>query len=109
MLDEDKIAALVRSRLNDREAETAIVRWDSEPRRAGEPLRLGPNRFDMPFDGHFVFVDLLPQANWGHPARVLLIDGEGDRVESFDVRFPPFPDAAYPPSFRIVDVSATRA
>jgi len=105
MLDEDQVAALVRGQLTEREAASSIVRWDTAPRRAGEALRLGRDEHEMPFDGYFVFVDLLPMANWAHPARMLLIDGEGQRVEAVDVRFPLFPDAAYPPSFRLVDLS----
>ena len=105
MLNEDQVAALVRSRLSDNEASSSIVRWDTEPRRAGEPIHLGRRRYEMPFDGYFVFIDLLPQANWSHPARVVLIDGEGRRAEAFDVEFPPFPDAAYPPRFRTLDLS----
>jgi hypothetical protein len=105
MLDEDRIAALVRSRLTEREAASSIVRWDTVPKRAGEALRLGRDEHEMPFDGYFVFVDLLPMANWAHPARALLIDSEGERVEAVEVRFPPFADAAYPPSFRVVDLA----
>jgi len=43
----------------------------------------------MPFDGYFVFIDLLPQANWGHPARCLLIRSDGAEVQATDVHFPP--------------------
>jgi hypothetical protein len=34
----------------------------------------------MPFDGYFVFIDLLPQANWSHPARVLLVRANGEQT-----------------------------
>lgn len=105
MLDEDDIAAIVRAHLSAREAASSIVRVDMTPRPAGATLQLGPKRYEMPFDGYFVFVDLLPQANWSHRARVLLV-GHGADIETFDVGFPPFPDAAYPPNFKIIDLSA---
>src|SRR3954468_2356953 len=100
MLDEDRVAAIVRNHLNESEAASSIVRWDTAPKRAGEPLRFGRRHYEMPFDGHFVFVDLVPQADWAHRPRVLLIDSETERVDAFDVDFPPFMEADYPPSFR---------
>jgi hypothetical protein len=106
MVDEDQVAAIVRSRLSDEEATKAIVRWDTTPKRAGEALRFGPRQYEMPFDGYFVFVDLVPLANWSHPARVVLIGRDDGSVETLDVSFPPFPDAAYPPRFRLVELFA---
>jgi hypothetical protein len=36
------------------------------------------------------FVDRMPQSNWGHACRYMLIDLESGQVSSYDAQFPPF-------------------
>lgn len=102
MLDQDRILAIAAEHLSAEEAAGAAVRWDTQPRRAGERIRLGPQEQSMPFDGYFVFIDLAPMMNWSHPARVLMIAEDGGDVVAHEASFPPFPDRAYPESFRIL-------
>ena len=98
-LSEADILAISRQHVEAPRQADCQIHWDTRPRAAAEPVVLGRNEQPMPFDGYFVFIDLLPQANWGHPARCLLIRSDGGEVQSHDVEFPPhFGD--YPPSFR---------
>ncbi|UFS69808.1 hypothetical protein LPW11_18200 [Geomonas sp. RF6] len=53
----------------------------------------------MPFDGYYVFVDLMPKANWGHPAFSLLISSDGNKTQLFHTEFPPHLDD-YPETYR---------
>ena len=52
----------------------------------------------MPFDGYFVFVDLKPEANWGHPTLYLMVSDDGAQVDVARAEFPPYA-SAYPPTF----------
>jgi hypothetical protein len=36
------------------------------------------------------FVDREPLANWGHPCRFVLIDGDTGEITTLEARFPPF-------------------
>jgi hypothetical protein len=76
-----------------------VVHWDGALRATGEQVPGVPLDWPMPFTGHFVFVDLAPEANWGHPALYLAVSPDGGRVESVAREFPPFA-GDYPPSFR---------
>ncbi len=45
--------------------------------------------FTAPADGWFVFVDLMPAANWEHPCLYLFVDEATGDVQSFESRVPP--------------------
>ena len=76
-----------------------LAHWDTTPRKTGEDVLVGRKTMVMPFDGYFVFADLLPLANWGHPARCLLISSDGEEVQAFEAEFPPYL-GFYPDSYR---------
>lgn len=98
-LSENDMLSIIRQHVEAARQADCLIHWDTRPRTAGEPVVLGRKGQSMPFDGYFVFIDLLPQANWGHPARCLLIRLDGGEVQSHEVEFPPHV-GDYPPSYR---------
>ena len=52
-----------------------------------------------PSRGTFVFVDLNPEANWGHPTLYVFVSLDGEQVQVVRREFPPY-SGAYPASFR---------
>ena len=81
----------------DRSGE-AVVYLDTQLMPQGASIRLGSREYQIPFVGYFLFVDLMPEANWSHPAMGVFISREGDKVSSVKVEFPPFfgdPPATY--------------
>jgi len=45
---------------------------------------------EMPWEGFIAFIDRDPMANWGHPARYLLLSCTNGEIQSFETRLPPF-------------------
>jgi hypothetical protein len=81
----------------ERQAE-AVVYLDTRIKADGDLIQLGKRQVAMPFRGYFIFVDLLPIANWGHPALGVFLSETGDQVTSVPTNFPPFfgdPPATY--------------
>jgi len=81
----------------ERQAE-AVVYLDTQIKADGDLIQLGRRQVAMPFRGYFIFVDLLPIANWGHPALGVFLSETGDQVTSVPTNFPPFfgdPPATY--------------
>lgn len=81
----------------ERQAE-AVVYLDTQIKANGALIQLGKRQVAMPFRGYFIFVDLLPIANWGHPALGIFLSETGDQVTSVPTEFPPFfgdPPATY--------------
>ncbi len=104
-LTDAAVVAIVEKQLGDAGAGCREVRWDTALRPAGATVPDGPGERTMPFDGYFVFVDLMPEANWGHPALYLLVTSDGRRVEVAHREFPPYADD-YPASFRKLTIGA---
>jgi hypothetical protein len=94
--------SFIRSRLKalipkERQAE-AIIYLDTQLKDGGVGIQLGKREVTMPFRGYFLFVDLLPMANWGHPALGVFLSETGDQVMAVPTEFPPFfgdPPATY--------------
>ncbi len=81
----------------ERQAE-AVAYLDTELKEQGVVIQLGKRQVAMPFRGYFLFVDLQPMANWGHPALGVFLSESGDQVMSVPTEFPPFfgnPPASY--------------
>mgnify|MGYP006335658803 CR=1 FL=1 len=97
-LDEAAIVAIARRHVEQNAWTQSVVRWDRTLRSAGDLVRVDRSQRSMPFAGYLVFIDLVPQANWGHPARSLLISADGAQVQAFDVQFPPYLDD-YPEAY----------
>lgn len=96
-LSEDNIRAIARQYTEPEHQAEGLIHWDTKPRAHGDPVLVGRSEQLMPFDGYYVFIDLQPEANWGHAARCLLISSDGIEVRTRDVQFPPhlgfYPDS----------------
>ena len=104
-LTDADITAIVRRHLDKAQVTPCEVRWDTALRGEGEIVQAGPAEQPMPFEGHLVFVDLQPEANWGHPVLYLFVTPDGRRVEVAQGQFPPYFEG-YPASFRTLTLGA---
>ncbi|HEX7841206.1 MAG TPA: hypothetical protein VF469_27195 [Kofleriaceae bacterium] len=82
------------------ERDTAVLYLLQEVQPQGRALDLGGITLSRPYDVVVFFVDLEPEANWGHRCRYVLMDVAGERRESVAARFPPFL-RAIPPGLRV--------
>lgn len=98
-LTDERLAALLRPLIPENFADAAIAYLDTRPRAAGERIELGNRACLMPYPGYFLFVDLMPAANWGHPALCVFLSETGARVQAADAEFPPF-FGDLPPHYR---------
>jgi hypothetical protein len=60
------------------------------PFAAGTQLKFPGTTIQVESDSWLAFIDQAPMANWGHPARFLLLGRETGESRSFDTRLPPF-------------------
>jgi hypothetical protein len=84
------LTALVQRNISPEDAKDCRVYYDTEIKEAGEPVRIGLREVPMPFRGMRVFVDLMPNANWGHRVAYLLASQDLTRCVRYDEQFPPF-------------------
>jgi hypothetical protein len=69
---------------------TANLHIYNQVLEVGQKLKAGPLETRIEKKTAFVFVDLMPNYNWAHPAKILLYDVEkGDMYKTVDARFPP--------------------
>ena len=69
---------------------------------AGSSVPAGGGFIVMPWDGHVLFVDLEPRANWGHACSYLAVRRDGDDFIELKAHMPPFLKADEPNSFRLL-------
>lgn len=86
----DKILALILSMLTPQERAQGVAYALPNPVAAGESFPAGGGSVVAATSAYVAFIDREPLANWGHPARYLLIDAETAQVTSVEARFPPF-------------------
>ena len=89
-LSDDKIIVLLKRLIPKERIADAAVFLDTQIKKQGQPVSIGRKQYPMPFTGYLVFVDLMPVANWGHPALAIFVSEEGDNVTSIDIEFPSF-------------------
>ena len=82
----------------------AIVYLDTQLKQAGESILVPRQTLSMPFAGYFIFVDLVPMANWSHAALGIFVSQDGMKAESTPLRFPPF-FGKLPAHFRTLELS----
>ncbi len=87
---EQHIIEKVRDRLGANRLEHSIVYLDGELKHSDEQVSVTDGVIDMPWDGHIVFGDLEPKANWGHACAYLAIRLNGDEVIELTAQMPPF-------------------
>lgn len=80
----------VRARLGADRLANAIAYLDRNPIRAGARAQFGDALIEAPWDAHIAFVDLEPQANWGHACCYLALRQGGDEIIEVAARMPPF-------------------
>lgn len=86
----DSVARVI-AELTPEEREGAVVYLASEPVEAGTRLALPGVAVRAKTRSLLAFVDQDPAANWGHPARYLLLPFEdGSPTISIPARLPPF-------------------
>lgn len=86
----EKALALILSMLTPQERAQGVAYALPNPVAAGESFSGGGAPVVAATRAYVAFIDREPMANWGHPARYLLIDAETAKVTSVEARFPPF-------------------
>lgn len=76
--------------LEERSRGVAYAAVIEKPLAAGTRLRFPGIEIEVKADSWLIFVDRVPMANWGHPARYLLLSRETRQTWSFETRLPPF-------------------
>jgi hypothetical protein len=89
-LIDGKVLALILSLLTPDERAHGVVYALAEPVADGTTFPAGPVPVVAATRVYVAFVDREPLANWGHPARYLLVDAKTAAVTSIEARFPPF-------------------
>jgi hypothetical protein len=87
---EQRILNKLRESLGSDRLQSAIAYLDHQPKRAGDCLSVADVNIRLPWDGHVAFVDLEPQANWGHACAYFAIRLDGEDVMELPARMPPF-------------------
>jgi hypothetical protein len=79
----------------ERASGVAYAAETTAPFAGGTRLEFPGAVLDVPADAYLAFVDREPTANWGHPARYLLVGRVDGHIWSVETRLPPFePNAA---------------
>lgn len=78
------------SSLSPKEREESIIYLDIKRIPAGQEFSLLEKSMEFPVPVVVAFVDLEPEFNWTHRARYLILDGDGNILDSFDADRPPF-------------------
>jgi hypothetical protein len=90
MPENDRTVTELVRHLSPQEASDCRVYVDTNIKDAGDPVRIGQREVAMPFRGFVVFVDLMPNANWGHRVAYLLTSEDLTQCERYNEQFPPF-------------------
>lgn len=89
-LSEKQMHSILEAQLDKAELDKGVVYVLTKPVKAATKLDFPQNQFEAPWDAVLAFVDRDPTANWGHPARYILINRETGNTLSIEARFPPF-------------------
>lgn len=86
---EDFTKALI-AQLSEEERRDSVAYVAEGQLPAGTHIQFPGIRIDVPTATYLGFIDQEPRANWGHPARYVLISQESGEIHSLTARFPPF-------------------
>ncbi|MCL2875501.1 MAG: hypothetical protein FWF12_04250 [Betaproteobacteria bacterium] len=89
-LSDSQISEKIKPFISHKYLADAIAYLDTQPKKMGESILVGREKLSMPFAGYFIFVDLVPMANWGHPSLGIFVSMDGTQTENTPLRFPPF-------------------
>ena len=76
--------------LSSGERDKSVVYLDTEELPTGSTIEIDGREVRLPWKGVLVFIDMEPQANWGHACRYLLFDLASGEMLSFEAQFPPY-------------------
>jgi hypothetical protein len=97
----EEVAAKALAALTAEERKSGVLYLDRRELPAGSTLTVDNREIPIRRRSAAAFVDKVPQANWGHPSRYLLIDLDSGEIESIDAQFPPFLRSV-PPTLQMV-------
>src|SRR6185369_8996792 len=86
----DDFVSVLKSQLTPDERAAGVVYAVAEPLAKGQRLDFPGPALEVPWEAFLAFIDRDPTANWGHPARYLLVNRETGELRSFEARLPPF-------------------
>jgi hypothetical protein len=86
----DDFTSVLKSQLTPGERAACLAYAVDHPLAKGQRLDLPGLALEVPWEAFLAFVDRDPLANWGHPARYLLVSRGNDEPRSFETRLPPF-------------------
>jgi hypothetical protein len=86
----EALILILQVQLTVEERANAVAYAAEQPVAAGTRLEFPGAVIDVPTEAYVVFIDRQPTANWGHPARYLLVSRESGEVQSVETRLPPF-------------------
>jgi hypothetical protein len=86
----DEVAAKAEAVLTAEERRSGVLYLDQRELPAGSTLAVDNREVPVRQPSAVAFVDRVPQANWGHSSRYLLIDLGTGGIESIESQFPPF-------------------
>jgi hypothetical protein len=76
--------------LSSREKESSVLYLDAAGTKAGALIEIDRQQVPAPWDSFVVFIDLQPQANWGHRCRYLFINRQTGDAKIVEASTPPF-------------------
>jgi hypothetical protein len=86
----EALVLLLQVQLTVEERANAVAYAAEQPVKARTRLEFPGTVINVPTEAYVAFIDQRPTANWGHPARYLIVSRESGEVRSVDTRFPPF-------------------
>jgi hypothetical protein len=88
--DDFASALLTHLTAEERASGVAYAAVTEKPFAAETKLQFPGTEVEVKTESWLAFIDRLPMANWGHPARYLLVSRESDDTWSIETRLPPF-------------------
>jgi hypothetical protein len=86
----DQVAELLIAALSSTERESSVVYLDERHFPAGSVIEIDGEEKQLFSPVMVAFVDLKPEANWGHDCRYLFVDPETGELQTAVAQFPPF-------------------
>jgi hypothetical protein len=86
----EALVLILQVQLTADERAHAVAYAAEQPLAAGTRLEFPGVVINVPEEAYIAFIDRRPIANWGHPARYLVVSRESGEVRSVDARLPPF-------------------
>lgn len=86
----DDFVSLLLAQLTDEERRGSVAYAAERRLPAGAQIQFTGIRIVAQADSFIGFIDRDPSANWGHPARYVVVNQETGEIRSLAARFPPF-------------------